>query len=388
MDGKKRVTFLISATGGGHRAAAEAVAAGLEGLYPGKFEFLYVDVFREYFGFPLGKAPEIYARWVSLSARSYGLAFVATDLLYRIPFTFDGFQGRTGRRFLERLLALEPDILVVIHALLVRPAAAGRDRLGLPLPLVSVVTDFARPHAGWFHPSVDLLVAAGPGIRRRARALGIPEERVVEVGFLVHPRFARPRLVGEEARGYLGLAPGRPVVLFLGGGEGMGRLGAVVAAADRGLRDVQFLVVCGRNRKLREGLEKRRWRNHVRIFGFVEELEVLMAAADVLVTKAGPLSIAEGLTVGLPLLIYDAVPYQEVGNARWVERSGAGLFAADPRRAAAILARWLSDRGELARRAARAREVATPNSARATAAAIGGLLGLPTPLEEGPGWDS
>ncbi|MGY4706668.1 MGDG synthase family glycosyltransferase [Candidatus Bipolaricaulota sp. J31] len=377
MGRRTRVVFLISATGGGHRAAAEAVAAGLEALYPGVFEFLYVDAFREYFGFPLRKAPEIYSRWVSLSARSYGLAFLASDLFYRLPFTLDGFQGRTGRRLLERLRALDPDLLVAIHALLVRPAAAGRERLRLDIPLVTVVTDFARPHAGWFHPAVDLLVAAGPGIGEHARRLGIPEGKVVEVGLLVHPRFAGERPPKGELRERLGLDPGSPVILFLGGGEGMGKLGEVVDAADRALRGTQFLVVCGRNRGLREKLQRKRWRNIVRIHGFVEGLEAFMWAADILVTKAGPLSIAEGLTVGLPLLIYDAVPYQEVDNARWVERSGAGRFVKDPRRAAEVLWHWISDRDELARRAERARAAADPGSAYAVAAAIGRIIGLP-----------
>ena len=377
MGRRIRVVFLISATGGGHRAAAEAVAAGLEGLYPGACEFIYVDAFREYFGFPLRKAPEIYARWVSLSARSYGLAFLATDLFYRLPFTMDGFQGRAGRRLLERLRSLDPDLLVAIHALLVRPAAAGRERLRLDVPLVAVVTDFARPHAGWFHPGLDLLVAAGPGIGEHARRLGIPGDKIVEVGLLVHPRFAGERPPKRELRERLGLDPDSPVVLFLGGGEGMGKLGAAVAAADRALRGAQFLVVCGRNRGLREKLQRKRWRNTVRIYGFVEGLEDLMWAADVLVTKAGPLSIAEGLAAGLPLLIYDAVPYQEVGNARWVERSGAGLFVPDPRRAAGVLRRWISDRDELARRAERARAAADPGSAYAVAAAIGEVVGLP-----------
>jgi len=380
-----RVGFLISATGGGHWAAAEAVAAGLEEIYPGKFEPLFVDVFREYFGFPLCRAPEIYARWVALSARSYGLAFVATDILYRLPFTLDGFQGRAGRKFLERMLPLKLDLLVAIHALLVRPAAAGRERLRLEVPLVAVVTDFARPHAGWFHPGVDLVLTASPEVRNRALSLGISPERLSEIGLLVHPRFVRLRLTREGARARLGLDLESPVVLFLGGGEGMGKLGKVVLAADRALRGAQFLVICGRNDRLRRDLEGKQWRNRAYIFGFVKELELLMAAADVLVTKAGPLSIAEGLTMGLPLVIYDAVPYQEVENARWVERCGAGVFAGDPRTAAEVLVHWLSNPGELAHRVARARELAAPDSARKAAAAIGKLLGLPPAQDEGSG---
>lgn len=101
-----------------------------------------------------------------------------------------------------------------------------------------------------------------------------------------------------------------------------------------------------------------------------------MRAADLLVTKAGPLSIAEGLTAGLPLLIYEAIPVQETGNALWVEQVGAGRFIRDPVRLAEVAADWLAHPATLRELSARARTVATPDSALRAAAAIEGLLGL------------
>jgi len=373
---KVTALFLISDTGGGHRAAAAAIASGLAEIFPGRVETVCVDVFKEYFGPPFKWAPRIYPRWVSMGARSYGLAFVATDRLFTRSSTLNGFYSQFGKRLFRHLLKIEPDVAIVIHALLVRPAVVGKERLGVRIPLVSVVTDFARPHAGWFHPKVDLVLVTSAEGRRRALSLGTPEERIRDIGLLVHPRFARFPLYKGEAREELGLDPECQVVLFLGGGEGMGRLWAVVEAADRRLRDVVFLVVCGRNERLRRRLAARRWRNRTVLFGFARRMELLMRAADVLVTKAGPLSIAEGLVMGLPLLIYDAIPYQETGNARWVEQRGVGAFVTDPSQAADTLARWLNDGEELTRIAARSRELATPDSALRAARAIGSVLGF------------
>ncbi len=376
VDRKLRAVFLISATGGGHIASAHAIAAGLEARNPGRFEFIYIDAFREYFGFPLRKAPEIYARWIALSPRSYGFAFSVTDSFYFSRFSLNGFQSRYGRRIMAPLKALKPDIILPIHALLVRPAVSGREALALGVPVVTFVTDFARPHWGWFHPGLDLCLVAGEVAFQRAQAMGILPERIINAGLLVHPKFSDNKEGKEDARVKLGLDPERPTVLVLGGGEGMGRLGRVVKELDRVLSGIQLLVVCGRNRGLAERLSTTKWRNRVRIFGFVRELEVLMRAADLLVTKAGPLSIAEGLTAGLPLLIYEAIPVQETGNALWVEQVGAGQFIRDPVRLAEVAADWLAHPATLRELSARARTVATPDSALRAAAAIEGLLGL------------
>lgn len=376
MDGKLRAVFLISATGGGHFAAADALAAGIEACFPGRFEFVYVDAFREHCGFPLRKAPEIYARWVALMPRSYGLAFSITDALYRSRFFLDGFQRRLGRRMIAALSDVKPDIVLPIHALLVRPAVSGRNALGCGIPIVTVVTDFARPHQGWFHPGLDLCLVPGEEARRRAHKAGISSEKILETGLLVHPKFASLGLSKTEARKALGLEAELPTVLLLGGGEGMGRLGQVARELDHVLTWTQLLVVCGRNQGLAERLSRVAWRNSVRIFGFVRELEVLMRAADLLVTKAGPLTIAEAITVGLPMLIYDAIPVQETGNALWVEREGVGRFVRDSRRLARLAAEWLSSPAALQELSGRARALAVPDSALRAAAAIGRLLGL------------
>ncbi len=378
---------MISATGGGHYAAAQAIAAGLERLFPGKFDFLFVDAFREYFGFPLRKAPEIYARWVALSPRSYGLAFSITDIFYRSSISLDSFQSYYGRRMMAKAAALRPDIVLPIHALLVRPAAEGRESLGGGFLLATVVTDFARPHRGWFHPSLELCLVPGDTAAARAREVGIQTERITRIGLLVHPRFGETSMGVGEARERLGLDHASPTVLLVGGGEGMGTLPRVADELDRKLSGAQLLIVCGWNRALREKLERRRWRNRVRIYGFVHGMELLLRAADILVTKAGPLSIAEGLTLGLPILLYDAIPKQETANAIWVERVGAGRFIPDPAKLAHTAMSWLSEPEVLSRFAARAREAAVPDSALRAAVAIGGLLGLPAP-QEGPGWDS
>ena len=102
----KRVTFLISDTGGGHRAAARAIESALTHRFPGDFETSYVDVFREYTPPPMRYAPEIYPRWVKESVATYGLYFRITEMALRVPLLRNTVPGLLGE---AELLQSGPD---------------------------------------------------------------------------------------------------------------------------------------------------------------------------------------------------------------------------------------------------------------------------------------
>lgn len=371
--------FLISDTGGAHRSAAQAIAAALEHRYPGRFAPIYIDVFRSYAPVPWKFAPNIYPHWIAHSSFTYGLFFAASDLLLRVRAAKDGFAQGTGKRMLAKLMAEHrPDILVVIHAILTRPISAGRRALGVTTPLVSVVTDFARPHVAWYHPDVDRCLVTSSYAEELGYALGLGPEQLRMVGFLVHPKFALYSASKAEAREELGWGLEQPAVLILGGGEGMGKLSAIAKAIDDRLTGVQLAIVCGRNHKLRQGLKHIRWRSPVHLYGFVERVEVLMRAADVLVSKAGPLTIGEAAVSGLPMILHGAIPFQESQNATYVVWAGAGVYETRPRKIADLLADWLRPGSTALRRhAAAARKLAHPGSAFVVADEIASLCGLP-----------
>jgi 1,2-diacylglycerol 3-beta-galactosyltransferase len=377
--GQLRVGFIISDTGGGHRAGAKAVAAALEHLYPGKFETVFIDVFRAYSPFPWRYAPDIYPLWVKWSTPTYGLSFWLTDYALRLPYLGQGsgLFRLPGERILARIVTdHRPDVLVVIHSIPLRALASARRALGLKVPLVAVVTDIGRPHRGWFHPDVDLCIVTSDRGARLAREAGLSPDKVVQVGPLVHPKFVLSRLSRAEAREKLGWDEDTPTVLLLGGGEGMGKLVSIARAIDKRLPDSQLAVVCGRNEKLKRKLASLPWRLKLHLYGFVDHMELLMWGADVVVTKAGPLTIGEALASGLPTIIYGAIPFQETGNIRLVVDSGAGVYLTSPRRIAETLAGWFSEPAVLARHAAAAHRIASPESAFQAAAEIARLCGL------------
>jgi 1,2-diacylglycerol 3-beta-galactosyltransferase len=166
------------------------------------------------------------------------------------------------------------------------------------------------------------------------------------------------------------------VVVIVGGGEGMGPIEQTARAIDESGLNVALVIVAGRNEGLKRKLDARDWNIPVRVYGFTRELPDFMRAADVLITKAGPGTIAESLNAGLPIILNAKVPGQEDGNVTFVQREHVGVWAPTPQRVVQTLTRWVDDREERERYISNCKRVARPNAARTIAHFIAVQAGI------------
>jgi 1,2-diacylglycerol 3-beta-galactosyltransferase len=166
----------------------------------------------------------------------------------------------------------------------------------------------------------------------------------------------------------------RPVVLLMGGGEGMGPLFDTATAIARPGGAFGLAVVCGRNRRLKEQLEAQDWPMPIRIYGFEQRIPQMMRAADLLVTKAGPGTITEAINAGLPMVLYSRLPGQEDGNVSYVVSQGVGTWAPGAERAATSVHQWLGDPRGMQQAAAACRRIARPTAAMEIARIIAARL--------------
>jgi len=157
-------------------------------------------------------------------------------------------------------------------------------------------------------------------------------------GFPVHPKFAAENRDAPTARRDLGFDPERFTVLLTAGGVGSGRLGELVQTLEQQMPDKQFLVVTGKNRMLYEELRNGPRLPHIHLFGFVHNMEELMAASDVVVTKAGPGTLMEALVMRKPVIVTEAVGLQEHGNIDFVLNYELGFFCPTNERIVAAIA--------------------------------------------------
>lgn len=371
-----QVCLFMSDTGGGHRSAGRAIEAALSLRYPNTFACNFFDAFRACGCFPWNRAPEIYPLWVRYHEPSWNLFVILTDRLVAT---------RLGRRQLPRLAAPRVrqaaqrlgvlDAIVVLHPAFNELAVALRRRAAREFPIVTVVTDLASPHSAWYHPDVDRCLVPCEPAYRRGLDLGLSQDKLRVVGHPAHPRFSLYEGGKVRARQDLGWEAGRPRVLLLGGGEGMGGIEQVARAIDREELPAEIVIVAGRNQALAERLRQYPWRIPARVYGFVTNLEVLMRASDVFVGKPGPGVIAEAAISGLPMILFGGMA-QERPNIPFVVEAGAGEAAASPAEVVAVLRHWLATPGELSRRAERARAIAYPNAAFDVADEIASLCGV------------
>jgi 1,2-diacylglycerol 3-beta-galactosyltransferase len=354
----------MSDTGGGHRAASRAIEAALNQRYPGQFTCELVDVWKDYTPYPLNRAPQSYTPWVNNAPASYSAQFWVMN---RILFTNRRFNALYNRFSFPRALRVlrehPADIIVGVHSAFIRGVAHTMRKINWDKPFITVISDWALPPIMWYSPLVDkCLVPTQPAYALGLR-LGMQPDQMVLTGAPVHPKFAQTKLTKAQARAELGWAQDVPAVLMVGGGDGMGPLVKTAKAIDDCTTRHQLVVVAGRNQHLKKLLETHTWAHPTQVYGFVNNMQVLMAAADVLVTKAGPATITESAIMGLPLIMSGAIKYQESPNVDYVLEHRAGVYAPGPRRVARAIQTLLSDDGaQLRDMATRIKNIAEPDS--------------------------
>ncbi len=320
---KPHMTFLFSDTGGGHRAASEAIIEAIHCEFGEAVVTQMVDFLKDYAPPPFNHLPEVYPDLVRVP-ELWGAMFDISDGRPQariVTSTFWPYVRRAARRLVRDH---HSEMLVSVHPLANSFAlkALGKDRP----PFVTVVTDMVSTHALWFDQRADLILVPTEMARQNAIQYNMSPDKVRVVGQPVSQLCSAP--VGDKAllRKRLGWPQAKKVILLVGGGEGMGPLAETARAIDESGLDVCQVIVAGRNSKLEAELKEQTWENPTFIYGFTRDMPDFMRAADVIVTKAGPGTIAEALNAELPIILYAKLPGQEDGNVDFVRVRRGGCL--------------------------------------------------------------
>jgi processive 1,2-diacylglycerol beta-glucosyltransferase len=195
-------------------------------------------------------------------------------------------------------------------------------------------------------------------------------------GIPIDPRFAHP-MGRDTARAELGIPAGPPMVLIMGGGSGVGPLAELAERLARLPQTPTVVVVCGTNLRLRREVEQaaRSLANGgahgtIRAIGFTDQVDALLEACDVVVSKAGGLTSSEALVKSAPLVVYKPTPGQEVRNAEYLERGRAARLAESIEEVESAVAAWLADPAARAAVREASTRLATPHAAEEIARVV------------------
>ena len=239
--------------------------------------------------------------------------------------------------------AHRPDVIVTTYPLYQAPLAAifALDRHHTPV--LTVVTDLVTVHALWFNDDVERCLVPTSDVLAKALESGLAPERVEITGLPVNPALAQP--VDRAAlREQLGWGQDRRVALFAGS-KRVTKLEPVAQAFNHSGLPLELALVAGGDEALRQRWADVEWHLPAHVYGYVDNMASLMLAADFIVCKAGGLIVSEALAAGLPLLLVEAIPGQETGNAEYVVRGDAGVLVDDALDALMTAFHWLDGNG-------------------------------------------
>lgn len=333
----KRVLILMSDTGGGHRAAAEAIQEGLKHLYDGTVSVAIVDAWANHVAWPVSKVGHCYSWIVNEAIWIWKAVWLLEKKPELVDVLLKSIYPLVGPGLLKLFQAQKPDVIVSVHPLITLLPRLVLERAGLDIPFVTVVTDMVNGYHTWYDPHTTLCLVPTDLARQQALGLGVPADKIEVVGQPVALRFAARAGEKSGLRRKLGLDLDRPVALLVGGGGGYGPIFEIARSIARRVNQAQLVVITGRNRPLKKRLEMVSWEIPTTILGFVDNMPEWMGAADVLLTKAGPGSIGEAFVAGLPLVLFKYIPGQEEGNVQYVVEHNAGVYAPDPDQIADLL---------------------------------------------------
>lgn len=361
----RRILVLSASVGAGHLRAAQAVELALRELAPDA-HVENVDMLR----FTNAAFRRVYGKFYLdlVNKAPYVLGYFY-DLMDRQP----SAQHKTDRlRLAVERLNLRPfisfmqnqhwDLVVNTHFLPAEIIACLRGKGELATPQFTVTTDF-ETHRLWVNqPCERYFTATGEGAAYLAH-WGVPAADVRVTGIPIHPVFSRPKsrdecLVRQQLTG------GRPIILQLAGGFGVGPISQIFKALLDIDVPLELVVVAGRNEALKNELDHAAVpeRHRVRVLGFTEQIDELMRVADMVVTKPGGLTTSEALAYGAALAIVNPIPGQESRNSDFLLEHGAAIKINNIGTLRYKLTELLNDRGRLEVLCANARQLGRPRA--------------------------
>ncbi len=361
-----KVLILHASIGGGHKSAANALQQAF--AQRGVTEVVVKDVF-EFGGELLRKAV----------VGSYTVTSEKAPLLWKMFYESGDVSDPKRAKFKNQLrgqaqrpmfvLTLDkfvkeynPDILIGTHFMPLEILLPLKRKGEITAPLYEVITDF-MVSSDWIQNGVDAYFVASQFTREAMIARGVDTDLIHVTGIPVRPELAIEK-TREEARANVGLQT-EHVITLLGGGIDSKRVRFVAAELLNADMRGALVVVAGRNKELLEEIQDLQNGATLRLLklGFIDYLDDLIVASDVVITKAGGLTVSEILARGTPMIVIDPIPGQEEWNADYVAASGAGIQLRMIETAPAAAVALLREPDRLTAMRTRAKQVGKPRAA-------------------------
>lgn len=316
-----KVLILSVKTGMGHHQTGLALKNefeqnGAECVMLDAFEYvnpiLSETISRGYL-FSTKLTPKMYGQFYRLAEKKQSM-----DMGF-LQKTLSGLMSSKLMKFIKNY---EPDMIICTHVFASQVVSYMKKKGKINCCTMGIVTDFTI-HPFWEETCLDYYVTASRMLNLQLEKKGISKKKALPVGIPIHPKFAQS-ISKAEARRALGIED-RETVLVIMGSMGYGHIMKQLVKLDDMSGDFQILCVCGSNKRLHTLVSGREWKKKMHVYGYVNNVDIMMDAANVIVTKPGGLTTSEFLAKGLPAIVLDPIPGQEDRNVEFLLNNGLAI---------------------------------------------------------------
>lgn len=323
---KKRILILYAPFGAGHVSAAQAIVEAFMLKYP-DVEIKNIDV--------LEFVPDVFKQGLSWA---YNQSTTKVPILYKWVYNYYNDKKRAERlnnlskvilknsKFIEFIEDFNPDFIISTNYLPMQLVSLTKEEKIINIPSANVCTDFGF-HSLLHNKDVNYYFVATEDVKNSVVRYGVKRDKIQVTGIPIGLKFKDQLINKEKIINDLNFDNIKPILLIVGGRISYNDLSEIIIGLKNKNSDMQFIVVSGRDKVLQKKLEESEFfnDNFIKIFNFIDNIEEYMSIADLIITKAGGLTVSECLVKDLPMIFTDIIPGQEEDNVNYIIKRGAGV---------------------------------------------------------------
>ncbi len=325
---RKKILIVYATAGIGHKKASIAIKKAYEEMALEDAEVTIIDALDYTNNFFKWSYLQAYLLMVNKLPTFWGLSYYLTDNPF-VDLFISGLRRinnwANSKKLVTMILDTKPDIIISTHFFASEVIADMKKKGVTHSKLVTVVTDY-RLHAWWIAEGTDYYIVASEDTKRELENRKVDPSIIKSMGIPVEPVFSkqldRPGIFKSTL-----LRDDLFTILVIGGGFGVGPIEGIVKVIAEIKRDLQTVVVCGRNEELVKKIEKLKkdLNLNMKITGFVDNVYEYMEISDILISKSGGITVSESLAKEIPMVIISPIIGQETANCNFLVKNKAAL---------------------------------------------------------------
>lgn len=320
-----KVLFLSVTAGQGHNETAKAIMNCLEeqGIDCSMLDTL------DYINPVLGKfISKSYLMSIKFTPAVYGRLYKQAEKLEKneVKLSISKFTNKAlAKKLINYINVYNPNVIVCTHIFPAQIITQIKLK-GLISKTVGIITDFTI-HPFWEETDLDIYITPSELLSRKLVKKGISADCIKPLGIPIKRKFAF-KMSAKEARETLTIED-KDTVLVMSGSMGYGNVVKVIEQLDNVDLDFQIISVCGSNHHIKDKIDGTKFLKKVYNYGYVDNIDVMMDAANCIITKPGGLTVSESLAKNLPMILINPIPGQEDRNVEFLLNNGLAVKVSD-----------------------------------------------------------